>query len=87
MVGSKYWIPKHQNHQDTKLLLLRYKRILTNQVTYCLQMVTRQVLNLFQEPVEQEVGFFYRGKIEVSLRLKLCQKTKIKKPNFSSHPW
>ena len=65
MVGSKYWIPKHQNHQNTKLLLFRYERILTNQVTDCLQMVTRQVLNLFQEPVEQEVGFL----TEIKLRL------------------
>ena len=65
MVGSKYRIPKYQNHQNTKLLIFGYERILTNQVTDCLHMVTRQVLNLVQELVEQEVGFF----TEVKLRL------------------
>ena len=41
---------------------------------------TRQVFNLLHEPVEQEVGFwFFKGKSEVSLDLKLNQQTKIKK--------
>ena len=28
--------------------------------------ITRQVYSLFQEPVEQEVEFFYKGKSEFS---------------------
>ena len=79
MVGSKYWIPKHQNHQNTKLLPFRYERILTNGNKTGFKPVSRTC--------GTGSGISYRDKIEVSLVLKLCQQTKIKKPNFPRHPW
>ena len=46
------------------------------------QLYNKTFLILFQEPKEQEVEFFIRGKSEISLDLKLWQQNQIRKPDF-----